>query len=80
MTGFAAFWDGWTTVSDVVLLLFNFDQNVQSGVEFGHFGVVFAHDSDGFVLTFLKDSEVGDGEIGDWFFGVGGDVVFHNGQ
>ena len=78
MTGFAAFWGGRATVSDVVLLLFNFDQNVQSGVEFGHFRVVFAHDSDGFVVTFLKDSEVGDGEIGDCFFRVDSEVVFHN--
>ncbi len=65
-------------MGDVVLLLFNLDQNIEGGVEFRHFGVVFAHDSNGFVLTILKDSKVGDGEIGVCFFEAGTEAVFYN--
>lgn len=65
-------------VCDVVALLFYFDKDGEGSIEFGHFGVVFAEDCDGFVMEFLEKREVGSGEIGGGFSEVVSKVCVHD--
>ena len=73
-----SFLAGRSAVCDVVALFFYFDEDGKGSIEFGHFWVVFAEDGDCFVLEFLKQREVGVGEIGGGFSGVVSEVCVHN--
>lgn len=65
-------------MKDVVGLLFYFNQHGECSIELGHFGIIFAEDGHGFVMEFLKEREMGGGEIGVSFGGLESEFSVHN--
>ena len=76
-TRFLALLPGRTAMGEDEELFFDFDQDVESAVDLGHFDALLADGGDGFIANLVEESDLSGSEVQGDFGGLVGDIVLH---
>ena len=77
LTCFLAFLAGRTAMGEDEEFFFDFDQDVESAVDLGHFDAFLADGGDGFIANLIEERDLNGSEVRGDFGGLGGDIVLH---